>query len=92
VASLVEDCELSFRHLLAGYRTKFVKEIVVPAELPATFRAYKSQQERWTQGWAELQRLWGGSLIGRDLAGGVCHRVGVGPVGFGGFRFIRRGR
>ena len=29
-ASLVEDCELSFRHLFAGYRTKFVKEIVVP--------------------------------------------------------------
>ena len=24
-ASLVEDCEISFRHLFAGYRTKFVK-------------------------------------------------------------------
>ena len=35
-ASLVEDCELSFRHLFAGYRTKFVKEIVAPAESPAT--------------------------------------------------------
>ena len=42
--SLVEDCELSFRHLFAGYRTKFVKEIVVPAELPATYTAYKAQQ------------------------------------------------
>ena len=56
-ASLVEDCELSFRHLFAGYRTKFVKEIVVPAELPATYTAYKAQQKRWTQGWAQLQRL-----------------------------------
>lgn len=27
--SLVEDCELSFRALFAGYRTTFVKEIVV---------------------------------------------------------------
>jgi cellulose synthase/poly-beta-1,6-N-acetylglucosamine synthase-like glycosyltransferase len=56
-ASLVEDCELSFRHLFAGYRTTFVKEIVAPAELPATFTAYKAQQKRWTQGWVQLQRL-----------------------------------
>jgi cellulose synthase/poly-beta-1,6-N-acetylglucosamine synthase-like glycosyltransferase len=56
-ASLVEDCELSFRHLFAGYRTKFVKEVVAPAELPATFTAYKAQQKRWTQGWVQLQRL-----------------------------------
>ena len=56
-ASLVEDCELSFRHLFAGFRTTFVKEIVVPAELPATYTAYKAQQRRWTQGWVQLQRL-----------------------------------
>ena len=53
----MEDCELSFRHLFAGYRTKFVKEIVAPAELPATYTAYKAQQKRWTQGWVQLQRL-----------------------------------
>jgi cellulose synthase/poly-beta-1,6-N-acetylglucosamine synthase-like glycosyltransferase len=56
-ASLVEDGELSFRVLFAGYRTRFVKEIVVPAELPATYTAYKAQQKRWTQGWVQVQRL-----------------------------------
>lgn len=56
-ASLVEDCELSFRHLFAGYRTTFVKEVVVPAELPATYTAYKAQQRRGTSGWVQLQRL-----------------------------------
>jgi cellulose synthase/poly-beta-1,6-N-acetylglucosamine synthase-like glycosyltransferase len=64
-ASLVEDCELSFRHLFAGYRTKFVKEIVVPAELPATYTAYKAQQRRWTQGWAQLQRMHLATLLFR---------------------------
>ena len=64
-ASLVEDCELSFRHLFAGYRTKFVKEIVVPAELPASHPAYKAQQRRWTQGWAQLQRLHLATLLFR---------------------------
>lgn len=56
-ASLVEDCELSFRHLFVGYTTKFVNDVVVPAELPATYTAYKAQQKRWTQGWVQVQRL-----------------------------------
>jgi cellulose synthase/poly-beta-1,6-N-acetylglucosamine synthase-like glycosyltransferase len=64
-ASLVEDCELSFRHLFAGYRTTFVKEIVAPAELPATYTAYKAQQKRWTQGWAQLQKLHLSTLLRR---------------------------
>lgn len=64
-SSLVEDCELSFRHLFAGYRTKFVKEIVVPSELPATYTAYKAQQKRWRQGWVQLQRLHLGTMLFR---------------------------
>ena len=74
-ASLVEDCELSFRHLFAGYRTKFVKEIVAPAELPATFTAYKAQQKRWTQGWVQLQRLHLRTL----LTGSAARRSGASP-------------
>jgi len=64
-ASLVEDCELSFRQLFAGYRTKFVKEIVAPAELPASYTAYKAQQKRWTQGWVQLARLHLSTLLFR---------------------------
>ena len=64
-ASLVEDCELSFRQLFAGHRTAFVKEIVVPAELPATYTAYKAQQRRWTRGWMQLQRLHLATLVTR---------------------------
>jgi cellulose synthase/poly-beta-1,6-N-acetylglucosamine synthase-like glycosyltransferase len=56
-ASLVEDCELSFRSLFAGHRTTFDRHLVAPAELPATYTAYKAQQRRWTQGWVQLQRL-----------------------------------
>jgi cellulose synthase/poly-beta-1,6-N-acetylglucosamine synthase-like glycosyltransferase len=55
--SLVEDCELSIRVLFAGWRTRFVRELAVPAELPQTLAAYRLQQKRWTQGWAQLQRL-----------------------------------
>jgi cellulose synthase/poly-beta-1,6-N-acetylglucosamine synthase-like glycosyltransferase len=64
-ASLVEDCELSIRALFAGYRTRFVGSIVAPAELPSTITAYRSQQKRWTQGWAQLQRLHMPTLLTR---------------------------
>lgn len=56
-ASLVEDCELSIRVLLRGWRTRFVRQLAVPAELPQTLDAYRLQQKRWTQGWVQLQRL-----------------------------------
>jgi cellulose synthase/poly-beta-1,6-N-acetylglucosamine synthase-like glycosyltransferase len=56
-ASLVEDCELSVRALLHGYRSRFIRQLAVPAELPQTLAAYRLQQKRWTQGWAQLQRL-----------------------------------
>ncbi len=62
-ASLVEDCELSVRALFHGYRTKFVKEIVAPAELPQSLEAYRLQQKRWTQGWVQLQRMHLASLV-----------------------------
>jgi cellulose synthase/poly-beta-1,6-N-acetylglucosamine synthase-like glycosyltransferase len=68
-ASLVEDCELSIRALLAGYRTRFVASIVVPAELPQSLTAYRSQQKRWTQGWAQLQRMHMGTLLLRYRTG-----------------------
>lgn len=61
--SLVEDCELSFRALFAGYRMIFTCDIVQPAELPNTYGAYKSQQKRWTQGWAQLLLLHFGTVI-----------------------------
>ena len=61
-ASLVEDCELSFRVLFCGYRTQFAR-VDVPAELPTSVTAYKAQQKRWTLGWAQLIRLHLGTLL-----------------------------
>jgi cellulose synthase/poly-beta-1,6-N-acetylglucosamine synthase-like glycosyltransferase len=68
-ASLVEDCELSVRALLAGWRTCFIRQLAVPAELPQTLAAYRLQQKRWTQGWAQLQRLHLANLLVRYATG-----------------------
>lgn len=48
--TLTEDLDLSYRAQLAGWRTHFVAEAVVPAELPADITAFKSQQFRWAKG------------------------------------------
>jgi len=70
-ATLVEDCELSFRVLFCGYRTAFMP-VPVPAELPASVTAYKAQQRRWTLGWAQLLRIHLGTLLLRyDCAHGT---------------------
>lgn len=61
-ASLVEDCELSFRVLFCGYATRFAT-VRVPSELPESVTAYKAQQKRWTLGWAQLIRLHLGTLL-----------------------------
>lgn len=48
--TLTEDLDLSYRAQLAGWRARFVPEVVVPAELPDTVAAFKSQQFRWAKG------------------------------------------
>jgi len=46
-----------------------VRQLAVPAELPQTLAAYRLQQKRWTQGWAQLQRLHLASLLWRYRTG-----------------------
>ncbi len=61
--TLTEDLDLSYRAQLAGWRFRFVGDLGVPAELPASVAAWRQQQFRWTKGTAEtarkmLGRLW----------------------------------
>lgn len=48
--TLTEDLDLSYRAQLAGWKATFVPDVVVPAELPETVAAFKSQQFRWAKG------------------------------------------
>lgn len=48
--TLTEDLDLSYRAQLAGWKAIFVPDVVVPAELPETVAAFKSQQFRWAKG------------------------------------------
>ncbi len=48
--TLTEDFDLSYRAELAGWRFRYFRDIVNPAELPPTIAAFKSQQFRWCKG------------------------------------------
>lgn len=48
--TLTEDLDLSYRAQMNGWRFVYLKDIVVPAELPPDMDGFKSQQHRWTKG------------------------------------------
>lgn len=48
--TLTEDLDLSYRAQLRGWRFVYLKDVVVPAELPPDMDGFKSQQHRWTKG------------------------------------------
>ncbi|NOY24416.1 MAG: glycosyltransferase [Oligoflexia bacterium] len=54
--TLTEDLDLSYRAQLQGWQFVFLRDDVVPAELPADMRAFKLQQHRWAKGTMQTAR------------------------------------
>jgi cellulose synthase/poly-beta-1,6-N-acetylglucosamine synthase-like glycosyltransferase len=48
--TLSEDLDLSYRAQLAGWKFRYLPNVVAPAELPTTISAFKIQQYRWAKG------------------------------------------
>ncbi|HZS13043.1 MAG TPA: glycosyltransferase [Candidatus Dormibacteraeota bacterium] len=48
--TLTEDLDVSYRAFLAGWRAAYADDVVVPAELPVSYSAYRRQQHRWARG------------------------------------------
>jgi cellulose synthase/poly-beta-1,6-N-acetylglucosamine synthase-like glycosyltransferase len=48
--TLTEDLDLSYRVQFEGWKALYLPDLVVPAELPETAAAFRSQQFRWAKG------------------------------------------
>jgi len=55
--TLTEDLDLSYRAFLKGWRAIFLRDVMVPAELPVTFTGFRRQQHRWARGSLETARI-----------------------------------
>ena len=49
-STLVEDLDLSYRAQMKGWKSVFVPDAVIPAELPVQINSVKRQQYRWAKG------------------------------------------
>ncbi len=79
--TLTEDLDLSYRAFLRGWRAQYVRDVVVPAELPAGMSAYRRQQQRWARGSLEcalklMPRVWRSSAPLAQRAEATLHLTG----------------
>ena len=79
--TLAEDLDLSYRAQLKGWKFHYLEDVEVPAELPFTMSALRTQQFRWTKGAAEaafklLKRLWRSKLTLDTKIEGTFHLTG----------------
>ncbi|MHC4339036.1 MAG: glycosyltransferase [Planctomycetota bacterium] len=66
-SSITEDTEISFRAQIKGWEFVYLRDVTVPAEIPADVDAYKGQQHRWAKGYTEvlkehLPTIWRASI------------------------------
>lgn len=54
--TLTEDLDLSYRAQEAGWRFVYLPDVHVPAELPESGAAFRSQQHRWAKGGVQCAR------------------------------------
>ena len=48
--TLTEDCDLSYRAQLKGWRFVYLPGLDCPSELPVEMHAFQVQQSRWAKG------------------------------------------
>src|SRR5258708_9465842 len=66
--TLTEDFDLSYRAQINGWRFVFVRDVVVPGEVPPQMQAYKQQQARWAKGSTQVLIKLSGALLHANLS------------------------
>ena len=61
--TVCEDLCLSTRALLGGWHFRYLPDVVAPAELPTSVRAYKNQQARWAKGSTQCLLKYGRPIL-----------------------------
>lgn len=65
--NLAEDCDLSFRAQMRGWKVVPLWDYAVPTEIPEDMPAFRAQQRRWALGSAQIVRALGPTILRSDL-------------------------
>lgn len=71
--TLTEDLDLSYRAQLKGWQFIYLKDLVIPSELPLEIGGFKGQQFRWVKGMTQvgiklLPQIWKSDIsLGKKL-------------------------
>lgn len=60
---LIEDIEFSVQHILEGYRIGYCPDAMLYDEQPVTFRQSWRQRLRWSRGYLQVIRRYGGKML-----------------------------
>ncbi len=69
--TLTEDLDASYRAQLRGWKFVYLKDLVVPGELPVDMNGFKTQQHRWTKGSIQTGRKLWKQILGSRFPGKV---------------------
>ncbi len=65
--TLTEDLDLSYRVQLKGWKFIYLKDFVIPSELPVDITAFKNQQHRWAKGAIQTGKKLYGKILKSNL-------------------------
>jgi cellulose synthase/poly-beta-1,6-N-acetylglucosamine synthase-like glycosyltransferase len=66
--TLTEDFDLSYRAQIRGWRFWYLRDVVVPGEVPPQIHAFKQQQARWAKGSTQVLLKMIGPLLRSRLS------------------------
>ena len=66
--TLSEDLDISYRIQMKEWKAVYLRDIVVPGEVPPTIEAYRIQQSRWAKGSIQCSKILLKDVINSDLS------------------------
>lgn len=65
--TLSEDLDISYRIQMNGWKAVYLRDVVVPGEIPPNIDDYRTQQRRWAKGSIQCSRMLLGRVLGSSL-------------------------
>ncbi|MCW4012870.1 MAG: glycosyltransferase [Candidatus Bathyarchaeota archaeon] len=66
--TLSEDLDISYRIQMKNWKAAYIRDVVVPGEIPPTIEDYRIQQRRWARGSIQCSKKLFNEVLNSDLS------------------------